>query len=183
MMKRRPAVIAAILVAVAAVVVMFAFTRGGGGSRQLTSSEIDRVNELLTASQQQRLDGQIDEAEASLREVLDIDSGNSLARFNLGQLLRNRNDYAAAAREFRKVVADRPDMEEAQIEYVLSLRDADQVPDAISHLRDVVAQYPSVLKYKLLLGRLLVRQGEFEEGDNLVGDVLRIDSTLEEWNP
>lgn len=182
-MSRRTAVIATLCVAVAAVLGLIIVKGGGHGSHRLTAPDIERINQLLATGQQQRLDGQLVEAESSFNEILAIDSTNDLARFNLAQMMQNRNDFAGAAKEFGKVIATRPDMEEAQIGYAVCLRDSDRVDDAIEHLRVVVAKYPSVLKYQLLLGRLLVRQGEFDEGDRLVGGVLRIDSTLENWNP
>lgn len=182
-MSRRTTAIAALLVAVTVVLGIVKMGAGDGGGRPLSEQEVARVNELLATAQQQRLDGQVAEAEASFNEILRIDSTNGLARFNVAQLLQNRNEFAAAAKEYKKVVAQRPDFEEAHIGYAVCLRDSDRVEEAIRYLRDVTAEFPAVLKYKLLLGQFLVRQGQFDEGDKLVGDVLRIDSSLEDWKP
>ena len=84
--------------------------------------------------------GKLDDAIVQLRKLLERDSGNADAWFNLGNMHRTRGAFGEAARCFGRAAALRPADPDAAINLGLVLAQSDRLEDAAAALESFLAR-------------------------------------------
>lgn len=83
--------------------------------------------------------GQISEAAASYRRVLELKPDHADANNNLGVLLGNAGQFADALPHYERAIALRPDYAEAHNNLAVALGEVGRVKDAVAHYREAIA--------------------------------------------
>lgn len=142
-----------------------------------------QIQAMVEEAQRQRDIGEVDAAEATLRNAVEMSPDNAVARYSLAILQRDRNDWLAAAENFREFVVLRPELPGAHIELVKALRNGGERTEAVAVGRAALELFPDNATLRYVVGRILVTLGDVDAGDRLVMSALRIDPSLEGTNP
>jgi membrane associated rhomboid family serine protease/Flp pilus assembly protein TadD len=106
---------------------------------------------------------------ASCKRAVELDPNDPDKRFNLGLTQRANEDLAGAIESFTKAEQLRPNGFDEEAMLGESLVDAGRVDDAIVHLRLANKAKPDDQHVRMLLGKLLLRRGDREEAQKLLG--------------
>lgn len=82
------------------------------------------------------------DAEARLREAIEVDTDNISAHINLGNLLRDRDQLQDAELEYRKALALNPDESSAHYDLALLLQETGRPAEAETELRNYIRLEP-----------------------------------------
>ena len=136
---------------------------GCGASRPSPAAEL-----LVDEGAQHLAEGQLEQAEASLRLALEFEPGVAAAHANLGLVALARGDLEGAERALRAAIALREDFVEAwsDLGVVLERRGRDDAARAA--YEHALSIHPGRPEPRLGLARLLVRQAD-DLSDEIVG--------------
>ncbi|MFW6108675.1 MAG: PA2778 family cysteine peptidase [bacterium] len=157
----------------------FARQHEAGGRFLLVACPPERVRWPLTAEGHNRLGllferaGQLERAEVEYREAVAADPERPLYRFNLANVLRARDDPAAAGRAYRQAIRLRPDFADAHnnlADLMLALG-RHHVAHAAAR-RAVRIDGPRVAYYYDTLGRALLALGRYPEAAEAFRDAI-----------
>ena len=95
--------------------------------------------------------GAYDAARASLKRALGIDPGSSIARFNLGEVMRRQGQYEAALEQYRRTLAVDPNYAKAHLG--LGLVNRQQGRPAVESFRQALRSDSLLAEAHLGLGR------------------------------
>jgi tetratricopeptide (TPR) repeat protein len=104
-----------------------------------------------------------DEARRAYRHALLLDPSHADAHLNLGRLLHEGGDAAAAAEEYRRALLARPDDATAHFNLGVALEDLGRVEEAIPVYQRAVELDPDLADAHYNLGCLLQRRGRATE--------------------
>jgi tetratricopeptide (TPR) repeat protein len=107
--------------------------------------------------------GQIEEAIAHYRRVLEIKPGDVKALYNLGNLLAGRGQIEEAIAHYREALAVRPDHARANCNLGVLLAGRGQGDEAIAHFRTALETRPDYAEAHDNLGAVLAGRGQAEE--------------------
>jgi tetratricopeptide (TPR) repeat protein len=108
--------------------------------------------------------GLTDEAVEQYEKALELDPESASAHYNLGVSLARRSEYAAAERQFRAALEQKPSGP-AYAGLGLALYRQGRVDEAITSLRAGIDADPNHAAAYHQLGSVLVEQGKFEEAE------------------
>jgi membrane associated rhomboid family serine protease/Flp pilus assembly protein TadD len=106
---------------------------------------------------------------ASCKQAVELDPNDADQRFNLGLTQRANEDLEGAIDSFTKAEQFRPNGFDEEAMLGESLVDAGRVDEAIVHLRLANKAKPDNQHVRMLLARLLLRRGDREEAQKLLG--------------
>lgn len=117
--------------------------------------------------------GRLEEAEAALRQALDVDPGTNPARVNLADFARNRGDEEAAERWLREALElDANDAEAMHGLGLLEIRTG-RADDAVGHLLRAAELRPGTPRFAYVAAVALWEQGRQPEARAAVEEALR----------
>src|SRR6185503_5793953 len=99
--------------------------------------------------------GRAAEAEASLREAVELEPSFAEAQFNLGTLMARRGDLVAAAGHLERAAELAPENSAAQLSHGMALLLLDRPLDARARLESALATHPGEAALEHPLARLL----------------------------
>ncbi len=145
-----------------------------GGSK----SKDQQASDLLNQGLQQHVDGKLDEAAATYREVLKKDPQNKFAFYNLGLIDQTQNKLQSAENNYRLALNIDPDYGPALFNLAIIRTAAGATQDAIDLYRHAIIVTPDPAGAHLNLGLLLRKAGQVPEGDAEVKLAIQLDPTL-----
>ncbi len=104
--------------------------------------------------------GDSDEAEGHLRQALQMDSTMAIARYKLGEILRERDKLEEAADQYRQVLRIDPTYGEADLDLGLIAKRQGQADVAITHFRRALRSNPFLAEGHANLGTTYFQQGK-----------------------
>ena len=116
--------------------------------------------------------GAYDAARASLRRALDIDPDSSIARFNLGEVLRRQGQFTAAVEQYRSTLALDPDYAKAHLG--LGMVNRQQGRPAVESFRRALRFDPLLAEAHLGLGKEALERGPSAEATGHFLQALRV---------
>ncbi len=123
----------------------------------------DRPRALLLHARCEKNLGRLDNAETTLRQLLDRAPDYNEARISLGALLCETARYQAAEHELRRALSVSPDSLEALYNLGLSLHRMESYREAIDCYRHILQRMPSDLRSRISLGSALLESELWEE--------------------
>lgn len=133
------------------------------------------VKAKLADAWQRQQSGNLDEAEAVYRYVLEQDPDSAEAWCYLGMLLREREDYAESVSAYRRAIQLKPHYPNAWNNLGNALRMLDKPVDARAAFVEAIRQKPDYLNAIRNLGTLSVFDGELQHAIEMFRDGLRLD--------
>jgi tetratricopeptide (TPR) repeat protein len=118
----------------------------------------DAVLPLVNRSIVQARLGRTAEAEASLRQALELDPKNAMANFNLGLALAEKGDHQGAGQAWRAALAADPGLAEAAYNLGVLLAQ-DRLPESLHWLGKAQKLRPQEAKYTYTLAFFQQQQG------------------------
>jgi tetratricopeptide (TPR) repeat protein len=107
------------------------------------------------------LQGDLKGAAAAFQKVADIDPQNPDGWVNIGRALVQEGDTGGARIVLEKALALKPGLARANFFYARILKEEGQYDEAVSRLRDVLAQYPRDRVVRNEVGRILFLQKKY----------------------
>lgn len=132
------------------------------GAEQFTRQWPDQVAGWNLLAEGCRLTGRLDEAETACRKALNIDARSAEAYNNLGNVLCDRSDGAAAESAFLRALSIKPDLVEARYNLGGALRNQGRFREAAAAYRELIARHPDRFLYHCALGVALKEAGDPE---------------------
>ena len=108
--------------------------------------------------------GQVDEAIAHFRKVLEINPNDAEAHMAPGNVLLGRRQFVASLDYYRRALEIKPDQADAHYNLGLALAGLGRVEDAIVEYRKAVEMTPTLLKLKSTLRTPCLPAGIFPGG-------------------
>lgn len=122
--------------------------------------------------------GRLDEAVKAYEKVLEHDSNNKYALYNLGLIQQTKRRPKSAEKFYRRALAVDPDYVPVLFNLAILRAGGGQVEEAINLYRRVIELDPQNAGAHLNLGFALRSVGKIEEGDAEVNRALELDPTL-----
>ena len=91
-----------------------------------------------------------------------------------GVLLHDLGEFEKAAQQLRKALEDLPESLLVKVRLAISLREVDQLDEAVTLLHQVLAHDENRPAALAALGEILIQRGEFETGVEQLEEVLRV---------
>lgn len=130
-------------------------------------ADADKANaalrELFTKANQLSTEGKADEAIAAYQEVLAKNPQIAEAHYNIGYLLSQRKDWAAAEASYNKALEVRPGYAEATSALARVYQDSGQTAKAAELLAKAATDNPTDAKVQFSLGVFHLNAGRAEE--------------------
>jgi tetratricopeptide (TPR) repeat protein len=122
--------------------------------------------------------GDLDEAQASLREAIRLKPDLPEAHLNLGRVLMATGHAREAVAAYRRALALKPDSAEGYLLLGLALRSTGQLNEAIAACRRAIALDPLLAAAYYNLGLLLADAGRLDEANAALRNTIRIQPTF-----
>jgi len=122
--------------------------------------------------------GRLDEAEKEYREAIKINPNFTLAHYNLGNLLKNSNQFEKAEKEFRKAIKINPNLAPAHYNLGNLLKNLKRLEEAEKEYREAIKINPNLAEAHNNLGLLLDNLKRFEEAEKEYKEAIRINPNL-----
>lgn len=142
-----------------------------------SSSEEKQASSALQAGLDAHSKGDLTEAKAQYEKVLDLDSDNKYAFYNLALIDEASKNYGAAEENYRAALEADPAYEPALFNLAI-LRTSEDPQEAIQLYRAAVKAAPKDAAAWLNLGLLLRASGDSEGGDAAVAEAIKLDPEL-----
>ena len=167
--------------------------RGEGVSSLDIAEALACNQQAVTLAQQRRFQ----EAEAGFRQALRLNPHLAEAHNNLGNVLKDQGQLAAALEEYQEAIRLRPDYAEAHHNLGVALTDQGQLAAALEQYQEAVRLKPDYAKAYYNMGNVLKEQGQvqtavaqyqeavrlrpdYAEAHNNLGGALRVQGRLAE---
>ncbi len=121
------------------------------------------------------LQGDLKGAEAAFQRVTEIDPKNPDGWVNIGRARLQEGDAEGAHQVLQRALELKPDLARAHYFYARVLKAGGRYDDAISHLRQALAQYPRDRVVRNELGRILFLKRQYAEAVREFETVLTVD--------
>ena len=146
-----------------------------------TSSHSDTktlTKQLLDKALQEHISGNIEQAQKDYKAVVNRDSNNTVAYYNLGLIAQNADRIAEAENYYRLALTITPNYEPALYNFgILRSKDGD-IDGAIDFYRRALVQNPKDAKALFNLGLLLRATGKVLEGNTDIKHAVKLNPTL-----
>jgi|HubBroStandDraft_1064217.scaffolds.fasta_scaffold00663_14 tetratricopeptide (TPR) repeat protein len=121
------------------------------------------------------LQGDLTGAAGAFEKITKIDPNNADGWVNIGRVRVQEGNLASAREVLERALALKPDLARAHFFYAKVLRGEGRYDDAISHLREVLKQYPRDRVVHDDVGRILFLQHKYAEAQKEFEATLAID--------
>jgi tetratricopeptide (TPR) repeat protein len=118
--------------------------------------------------------GQVDSAEAALREALRVDPYDAAAWDLAGRAKADKGEFPEALYNFEKAIRHRPGFAPYLYDYALTLTRASQIDRAQEQAQAAVRADPDMAEARTLLGSLFARKQMFSEAAREYRQALRL---------
>ncbi len=122
--------------------------------------------------------GQLAEAEAAYKELLDKDPNIPEVHYNLGLVYRQKKDMAAAEAAFLKAIDLRPTYTAAYLELSRTYQNNNQMAKAVELMSKAASEHADDAKLQFGLGEALYNSGKYEESKAAFQKTAQLDPTL-----
>lgn len=132
-----------------------------------TQAPIDQEEQadfLFKSGNDRYAQGNLKEAEANYRRCLELKPDLMLARYNLGVILRERNEWKEAQEQFEVVLEVDANNAKVHNNLAITLQHQEQTQDAIASYEKAIAIDPDFASAHFNLGMLLLNLGDYERG-------------------
>jgi len=134
--------------------------------RQVSHESPNDLSARLLLADALRQQKKYDDSRLMSESVLDLDSENSEAHFQLGNVHMDLGEHAAAAEEFRVFLAQRPAVVEVLMNLGLCQEKLGLHDEAESTFNELLDHDPLFVKGHIALASLLFRQQRLDEAEN-----------------
>lgn len=148
-----------------------------GCSRE-PQEEAATVDSSLRKGLQAHRAGRLEEAEREYRKVLELDSKNKYAYYNLGLLEQRRQRVDAAEQNYRLALSIDPNFIQALFNLAIIRSNKNDVEEAIKLYQQVITLQPGYAGAHLNLGFALLAVGRIEEGNAALAKAVELDPKL-----
>lgn len=135
------------------------------------------LNDMFSRAVQLTQDGQLDEAEAAYREILDLQPGLAEVLGNLGYVYAKKEDWKEAEACYLEAIEQRPDEPRFTIALAQLYRDSGQTAKADALIEKVASQDPVDATDQINRGIFLLNAGRNEVAQAAFEDALASDPT------
>ena len=146
---------------------------------ELTASVTDLLDEAVRLHASGLTELAIDRYEA----ILEIEPGNVLALYNLGQITQQRGDLEGAIGLYDRALQGDPSLASAAFNRAIALRDLGREEEAIAGFEAILAADPDSVGALFNLGNLYIAQGDPARGVALVNRATELDPSLRGDSP
>lgn len=133
------------------------------------------LNDMFAKAVQLTQEGQLDEAEAAYREILDLQPNLAEALGNLGYVYAKKEDWERAEASYLEAIEQRPDEARFTIALAQLYRDSGQAEKADALSERIVTQEPVDATDQINRGVFLLNSGHTEEAQKAFEDALATD--------
>ncbi len=138
------------------------------------------LNEMFSEAVQLTQAGQLDEAEAAYREILDLQPGLPEALGNLGYVYTKKEDWKNAEASYLEALELRPDEPMFMMALAQLYRDSGQEEKAKDLVQQVASQTPPDAAAQINQGVFLLNSGQPEEAQKVFENALATDPSAAE---
>lgn len=140
-------------------------------SKTLSPQELKEVEEALEKGSEAHTNGELDLAEASYNEALEIDPDNEIAYYNLGVLEEGKGPASRSEEYYRRSLQANPDFVPALYNLAVQQDAAGDPHEARDLYRKIIRLEPAHPEAHLNLGFILIRK--FDQVDEGRRELLR----------
>jgi tetratricopeptide (TPR) repeat protein len=133
------------------------------------------LNDMFAKAVQLTQDGQLDEAEAAYREILDLQPGLAEALGNLGYVYAKKEDWEKAEASYLQAIEQRPDESKFTLALAQLYRDSGQTEKADALTERIIGQEPVDATDQINRGVFLLNSGRTEDAQKAFEDALATD--------
>ena len=144
---------------------------------QLTQEELQA---MFTRGVKLTQDGQLDEAEAAYREILELQPALAEALGNLGYVYTKKEEWESAEKTYLEAIELRPDEPRFLMALAQMYRNAGREEKADELIERVLSQTPADAAGHINRGVLLLNSGRNEEAQKAFEDALAMDPSAAE---
>lgn len=155
----------------AAVLAMFAVLANGPFVSDAGHEAVSLTNQGLAQIGR----GELDEAERSLQQALELVPELETAHYGLGNVAYERGELDAAVVHYERAVALRPDYAAAQNHLAATLVELGRTDEAVAHYQLAIAAHPEFADAYFNLGNALRRVGAYDDAVRAYSKALEID--------
>lgn len=166
-----------ILAGLAAVLVLAACSNGDDGDGAVADAT-DRAGELLQEGLDAHAKGDLTTAEARYHKVLEVDSGNAYAYYNLGLIEQTDNRMAQAEAQYRQALALDSNLSPALFNLAIVRTQAGALDEAVSLYQRAAAVSPDNAATHLNLGLLLDQLNRPAEAEQSLARASQLDPAV-----
>lgn len=112
--------------------------------------------------------GQIDQAIALLKSLPAYEEDGQAIDFAIGRLLLKNDRNQEAARHFEEMIGRYPDLESPRTLLALTYYELGDMAKAVAELDMIPADSPGYGEARMILGRILVEQGEYDRAEKIL---------------
>ena len=148
---------------------------GGGSSEKLTGAKLTAaINSALAQLQR----GDIPGAKDSFEKILDSDSKNKYAHYNLGYIAQTTSDRKEAEKQYRAAVESDPKFVPALYNLAIIVTAKGDADEAADLYRQAIDADKNDANSHYNLGLLLRQQGKTGEGNQQIQTAVRLNPAL-----
>ena len=166
-----------VVLALLALLVLTGCTGGSSSSDEKAAPKLSAADTLAQTGLRQLQKGEDEKARATFENVLQLDSGNVFAHYNLGLLAQGDGKTSQAIKQYDAALKTDPKFTSALYNKGILLETTD-VDGAVALYRRAVAADPKLAPAHMRLGFALLHLGEKTEAEKHLATGLKLDPAM-----